>query len=520
MLLLGTPDADGHWAKWNPFPWLTAAGLDAYSEFLEQHDARHSTTYAKEFTTARRKYEKPGGLVGTLKNIEILMLAALKKSPRKWLYQKRNGIFIPFLVREVQYVSRSASDDAHTRIVLECLAPRTDRRDTSDRTGVHGTGIRIEPVDIRGKTLDEVLNSAGWYFETDKIYTGYLADMKLWQEHSTLVGQQVLVSGNWEGLFIRNWFDPITLSVEGEAATAVLDGSVETTDDKGFGAPVPAERATMFWPGSHPLPIIPVVRVFHMVRHEMAEAHIRCISEYPWRGEAAGHLVLKKADKELVTLLASSVGRRMEDIIAGKSNGVFVIASGPPGTGKTLTAQAISEQLQKPLYSVHCSQLGTNPEAVEKRLLTVLRRAKRWGAVLLIDESDVYVRARDNDLQQNALVGVFLRVLENYSGFLIMTTNLGHQIDDAILSRATAHVRYRLPGAEERRMIAAKQAEILGLAVEEEVLDYIEQHEHLSGRDIRNTMKLGVFLVGDSGDVLSLDRYKFCQSYQGPDIKA
>ena len=82
---------------------------------------------------------------------------------------------------------------------------------------------------------------------------------------------------------------------------------------------------------------------------------------------------------------------------------------GAPGLGKTLTAEVYSELVKLPLYRVHAGQLGIEIETLASSLeQSVLRRAERWGAVLLIDEADVYIRARDNDIHHNAVVAAFL----------------------------------------------------------------------------------------------------------------
>src|SRR3546814_2642760 len=52
-----------------------------------------------------------------------------------------------------------------------------------------------------------------------------------------------------------------------------------------------------------------------------------------------------------------------------------------------------------------------------------------------LDEADVYIRCRDNDLEHNAIVAEFLRTLEYFNGLLFMTTNRINDVDDAILSR-------------------------------------------------------------------------------------
>ncbi|KAF5509982.1 hypothetical protein CGCS363_v002204 [Colletotrichum siamense] len=110
------------------------------------------------------------------------------------------------------------------------------------------------------------------------------------------------------------------------------------------------------------------------------------------------------------------------DVIEGKGKGLIILLHGGPGTGKTLTAESVAELSEKPLYRVTCGDIGTDPESVEKYLESVLYIGTIWKA----DESDVFLEEREKtDLQRNALVSVFLRVLEYYEGILILTSNRG-----------------------------------------------------------------------------------------------
>lgn len=59
-----------------------------------------------------------------------------------------------------------------------------------------------------------------------------------------------------------------------------------------------------------------------------------------------------------------------------------------------------------------------------------------WRAVLLIDEADVFLERRSpHDINGNAIVGVFLRVLEYCTGILFLTSNRVTTIDEAFRSR-------------------------------------------------------------------------------------
>ncbi|KAF1921738.1 hypothetical protein BDU57DRAFT_535360 [Ampelomyces quisqualis] len=61
------------------------------------------------------------------------------------------------------------------------------------------------------------------------------------------------------------------------------------------------------------------------------------------------------------------------------------------------------------------------PENVEKYLESVLFIGGAWSCVVLLNGADVFLEERD--MQRNALISVFLRVLEYYHGIVILTTN-------------------------------------------------------------------------------------------------
>lgn len=64
--------------------------------------------------------------------------------------------------------------------------------------------------------------------------------------------------------------------------------------------------------------------------------------------------------------------------------------------------------------------------------------------MLLLDEADVFLARRGwNDVKRNALVSVFLRRLEYYSGILFLTTNIVGLIDEAFKSRIHVALRYK-----------------------------------------------------------------------------
>lgn len=69
-------------------------------------------------------------------------------------------------------------------------------------------------------------------------------------------------------------------------------------------------------------------------------------------------------------------------------------------------------------------ELGKDPRYLEAELQKILDICHAWGAILLLDEADVFLEKRNmQDIHRNALVSIFLRQLEYFQGILFLTTN-------------------------------------------------------------------------------------------------
>jgi len=127
-----------------------------------------------------------------------------------------------------------------------------------------------------------------------------------------------------------------------------------------------------------------------------------------FRKNAWNRLVLDEEYKDIVqAMVASYVDKTADlgDLVAGKGAGLVALLHGPPGTGKTLTAECVAESFGKPLYQVTCGDIGTQAGQLEHRLEEIFDYATTWGAILLLDEADVFLQERDYvHLERNALV--------------------------------------------------------------------------------------------------------------------
>jgi SpoVK/Ycf46/Vps4 family AAA+-type ATPase len=193
----------------------------------------------------------------------------------------------------------------------------------------------------------------------------------------------------------------------------------------------------------------------------------------------------------MVHSLVKFHGSGFQDIIEGKGGGTIFLLHGPPGWGKTATAEAVAELLHKPLYSVGIGELGTSTDALEKKLRNILDVAVIWDAVLLLDEADIFLEERDDhNVERNAMVGVFLRLLEYHNGVLFLTTNRVKKIDSAFYSRISVALHYKKEGKAHKVWTNLLTAAGLNPAWADELHGY-----DVNGRQIKNSIRMAMTLA-------------------------
>ncbi|KAH7359851.1 hypothetical protein BKA66DRAFT_426750 [Pyrenochaeta sp. MPI-SDFR-AT-0127] len=202
----------------------------------------------------------------------------------------------------------------------------------------------------------------------------------------------------------------------------------------------------------------PVVLGFAFSEKLWLEFSLSGIDEIKWNDEAFDSLVLPDRIKQNLKGLVSShrfnAAKTIDDVIQGKGKGLNVVLHGPPGVGKTLTGESIAEYLKCPLYAVSAGELGTNSRSLEQDLNRIMDITHSWGAILLLDEADVFLEARQpHDIHRNSLVSVFLRLTEYYQGILFLTTNRVETFDEAFQSRIHMGIRYENLPAKARKKI-------------------------------------------------------------------
>jgi hypothetical protein len=250
----------------------------------------------------------------------------------------------------------------------------------------------------------------------------------------------------------------------------------------------------------------PVVLGFAFSEKLWLEFAVSGIRDIDWNEGAFDSLVLPESQKSIVKALVEShtfhPAQNIDDVIQGKGRGLVAVLHGPPGTGKTLTAEGIAELLRCPLYMVSAGELGTNPRELEAELNKILDIAHSWGAVLLLDEADVFLEKRTiQDIHRNALVSIFLRLLEYFQGILFLTTNRVETFDDAFQSRIHVALRYGELTTKAKKsvwmMFLGKVREKDGVETDDFVdgdYDTLSKH-NLNGRQVRSSPTLSTSSV-------------------------
>jgi hypothetical protein len=258
------------------------------------------------------------------------------------------------------------------------------------------------------------------------------------------------------------------------------------------------------------------IPAFILAERRWAMLKVEDLKEVKPDREAFKYLVLdddiKLTVKSLIGKFASSDGKVSpwpNDFVKNKGEGRIFLLHGSPGVGKTCTAECVAELTHRPLLSLTSGDISTSMSAssVERNLNYFLQLGERWGALVLLDEADVYLEERrTKDLHRNGLVSIFLRALEYYKGVLFLTTNRVAAFDSAFTSRIHVALHYKKLSDEDRMRVWMNNFERLErdsagkCFVPQSARQYAYESEEIkdlrwNGREIRNGLQTAVALA-------------------------
>jgi AAA+ superfamily predicted ATPase len=132
---------------------------------------------------------------------------------------------------------------------------------------------------------------------------------------------------------------------------------------------------------------------------------------------------------------------------------------GPSGTGKTLAVSLLGKQLNKDVYRVDLSTVVSKYIGeTAKNLNNLFNTAEDKDWILFFDEGDALFgkRADTSNVDNKAAhyanqdIGFLLQRIENYSGLVIVASNLRKNMDDAFSRRFQIIVHFDIPDKDNR----------------------------------------------------------------------
>ncbi|GAA3723981.1 AAA family ATPase [Gordonia hankookensis] len=419
-----------------------------------------------------------------------------------WLYvRESDGYLHPYLVMDITLEHGDRTHGPRIKFTMEADNATVKRPSRKPRV------LYFEETEVVGKPPGDVLAAGGAYKETPELKADYQTRRDRYQQViDDGFGQQFTFTGR----AIRT--DDYRSPNKRDNRKVVHDVAPSEI------AALRMVAASVLFDGGDygSVPVITAVRVFDLGAQDFLDVNTGDLSEYIYDADLQDKLVLPDDQRELLNILTTDISVFTGDIIDGKSAGNVILAMGRPGVGKTLTAEVYAEVTGRPLYSIHSGSLGVTAELVRKNLEVIFDRAKRWDAVLLLDEADVFVMERGLDLAQNAIVAEFLRTLEYFDGLLFLTTNRIDGVDEAIHARCAAVIEYRPPGPKDARQVWQILAAGNDVILAEDLLDdLVGGFPDITPRDIKMLLRLALRMAAHRGVELDASVFASSATFRG-----
>jgi len=141
-----------------------------------------------------------------------------------------------------------------------------------------------------------------------------------------------------------------------------------------------------------------------------------------------------------------AVADRLADWRPGPGGGLSICLYGPPGTGKSEYAKYLAHRMGRSVVYRRVSDIMSMwVGQTEQHIGQAFREAATDDSLLLFDEADSFLRDRKAALRSWEVTEVneFLQQLESFTGVVVCTTNLWHDLDEAALRRFVLKVEFR-----------------------------------------------------------------------------
>lgn len=190
--------------------------------------------------------------------------------------------------------------------------------------------------------------------------------------------------------------------------------------------------------------------------------------------------------------------------------GVMALFAGQSGTGKTMAADVIAGALGLDLYKIDLSGVVSKYIGeTEKNLGSIFSEAENSNAILFFDEADALFGKRSevkdaHDRYANIETAYLLQRMEEYSGAVILATNLKMNLDEAFSRRLHFVIDFPMPEEDDRRRIWISTMPADLPRTPDIDFVFLARQFKISGGNIRNIVLAGAFIAASEGVAMGM----------------
>ena len=193
--------------------------------------------------------------------------------------------------------------------------------------------------------------------------------------------------------------------------------------------------------------------------------------------------------------------------------GLIALFAGQSGTGKTMAADVLAGSLGLDLYKIDLSGVVSKYIGeTEKNLGAIFRDAEASNAILFFDEADALFGKRSevkdaHDRYANIETAYLLQRMEEYSGVVILATNLKMNLDEAFLRRMHFVCDFPLPEEDDRRRIWEVTVPADAPLGDDVDFAFLARQFKIAGGNIRNIVLAAAFFAASEGSDIRMAHF-------------
>lgn len=191
--------------------------------------------------------------------------------------------------------------------------------------------------------------------------------------------------------------------------------------------------------------------------------------------------------------------------------GIAALFEGQSGTGKTMAAGIIGRVLGLDVYQIDLSSVVSKYIGeTEKNLSRIFAEAQDCNAVLFFDEADALfgkrAEVRDaHDRYANIETGYLLQRMEEYTGIVILATNMKQNLDEAFVRRMRFIIHFPFPTEDDRERIWHKVFPASAPLGDDINFRWLSRKLKIAGGNIKNISLRSAFLAIERNGVIGMD---------------